>query len=289
MRWIICALLTLAMPSGAGAADLSGDFDALRGAQSVGYAHYPRWSGFYVGGQIGDDFNSANFTNLGFSELNTIIGQSSIFSGIPLTNFPRLGSLSTRAPSYSAFLGYNLQFESAVVGVELNLTNTSFNAGINDVESHSYFQTVNKVIYDTAYTVTTGATAKVNDYASARGRFGWVFGNFLPYGFAGVSIAQINASKFVNVNVCGEETPYDCTNPPPPSNPPPPARIGGNWTIADQATGKWYFGYTAGFGLDYAVTQNIFLRGELEYIQFTAPFNIRLNASSARLGAGLKF
>jgi len=29
------------------------------------------------------------------------------------------------------------------------------------------------------------------------------------------------------------------------------------------------------------VTQNIFLRGELEYIQFTAPFNIRLNASSA--------
>jgi len=37
------------------------------------------------------------------------------------------------------------------------------------------------------------------------------------------------------------------------------------------------------------VTQNIFLRGELEYIQFTAPFNIRLNASSARLGAGLKF
>lgn len=208
MRWIICALPdtcdAIRRTSGRSVWRLR---CALRGAQSVGYAHYPRWSGFYVGGQIGEDFNSANFTNLGFSELNTIIGLSSIFSGIPLTNFPRLGSLSTRAPSYSAFLGYNLQFESAVVGVELNLTNTSFNAGINDVESHSYFQTVNKVIYDTTYTVTTGATAKVNDYASARGRFGWVFGNFLPYGFAGVSIAQINASKFVNVNVCGEETP----------------------------------------------------------------------------------
>jgi len=207
MRWVICALLTLAVPSGTRAADLSGDFDALRGSQSVGYAHYTRWSGFYVGGQIGEDFDSVNFRNLGTPELTTIAGLSSVFSGIPLTNFPRLGSLSTRAPSYSAFLGYNLQFESAVVGVELNFTNTSFKGGINDVESHSYFTSANGVTYDTAFTVTTGATAKVNDYASARGRFGWAFGNFLPYGFAGVSIAQINASKFVNVNVCGEETP----------------------------------------------------------------------------------
>jgi len=249
MRWVICALLTLAMPSGARAADLSGDFDALRGSQPVGYTHYQRWSGFYVGGQIGEDFNSVDFRGLGFSELETIAGLSSIFDGIPLTNFPRLSSLSTRAPSYSVFLGYNFQFESAIVGVELNLTNTSFKGSMNDVESHSYFTTANNVVYDTDYTVTTGATAKVNDYASARGRFGWVFGNFLPYGFLGVSVAQINATKFVNVNVCGQETPYDCNNPPPPF-PPPPAPIGGNWTIADQATGKWYFGYTAGFGVD---------------------------------------
>jgi len=288
MRWVICALLTLVAPSGARAADLSGDFDALRGSQSVGYAHYTRWSGFYVGGQIGEEFDGANFSNVGLSEIQTISGLSAGFNGIPLTNFPRLTQLNTRGPSYGGFLGYNIQFEQAVVGVELNWTNTTFNASINDVESHDYFQTANNVTYDTKYTVTTEASAKVNNYASGRGRFGWAFGNFLPYGFVGVTVAQVSATKSVNVTYCGQETPFSCANPPPPF-PPPPAPIGGSWTIANQVSGKWYFGYTAGFGLDYALLQNIFLRGELEYVQFTVPFNIRLSATSARIGAGLKF
>ena len=73
------------------------------------------------------------------------------------------------------------------------------------------------------------------------------------------------------------------------SIPPPPAAIGGNWTLSDQVNGKWYFGYVGGLGLDYALTQNIFLRGEFQYIQFGAPDNIRLSASSVQIGAGLKF
>jgi outer membrane immunogenic protein len=284
MRWVICALVVLVAPAGARA----GDFDVLRGAQPVGYASYTRWSGFYAGGLIGEEFDGADFRNIGQSEIQTISGLSSIFDGIPLTNFPRLNSLNTNTSSYSAFAGYNYQFEAAVVGVEFDFTKTAFSASINDVESHSYFTTVNNTIYDTAYTVTTGASTKLNDSASLRGRLGWALGNFLPYSFAGVTVAQIDATKFVNVTVCGEETPYDCTNPPPP-NPPPPARVGGTWTIADQVTGKWYFGYVGGFGLDYALTQNVFLRGELEYTQYTAPFNIRLSATSVHIGAGLKF
>ena len=241
MRWVICALVVLIAPAGA----LAGDFDVLRGAQPVGYASYTRWSGFYAGGQIGEEFDGADFRNIGQSEITTISGLSAIFDGIPLTNFPRLNSLNTNTSSYSAFAGYNYQFEAAVVGLEFDFTKTSFSASIDDVESHSYFTTVNNTIYDTAYTVTTGASAKLNDSASLRGRFGWAFNNFLPYGFAGVTVAQIDATKFVNITVCGEETPYDCTNPPPP-NPPPPARVGGTWTIADQVTGKWYCGLRRG-------------------------------------------
>ena len=173
-------------PTGARA----GDFDVLRGAQPVGYATYTRWSGFYGGALIGEEFDAADFRNIGQSEIQTISGLSSIFDGIPLTNFPRLNSLNTNTPSYSAFAGYNYQFEAAVVGLEFNFTKTSFSAGINDAESHSYFTTVNNTIYDTAYTVTTGASAKLNDSASLRGRLGWAFNNFLPYGFAGVTVAQ---------------------------------------------------------------------------------------------------
>jgi opacity protein-like surface antigen len=279
MRWVICALVVLVAPAGARA----GDFDVLRGAQPVGYASYTRWSGFYGGGMIGEEFDGADFRKVGGSEITTISGLDANFNGIPLTNFPRLTSLNTEAPSYSAFIGYNYQFEAAVVGFELTFTKTSFNASINDMESHSYFQTANNTLYTALYNVTTTAAARVEDYGTVRGRFGWAFGNLLPYGFGGVSIAQINAMKSVNINYFGVAVP-SASSPPP--LPPP---IGGNWTLADQNNGKWYFGYVAGLGLDYALTQNLFLRGEYQFIQYGAPDNIRLSASSVRAGVGAKF
>ena len=91
MRWVICALVVLLAPAGARA----GDFDVLRGAQPVGYASYTRWSGFYGGGLIGEEFDGADFRNVGPPKSPTISGLSSIFDGIPLTNFPRLNSLNT--------------------------------------------------------------------------------------------------------------------------------------------------------------------------------------------------
>src|ERR1700726_730999 len=139
MRWVICALVVLVAPAGARA----GDFDVLRGAQPVGYASYTRWSGFYGGGLIGGGFEGGGFRNIRQSEIQTPSGLSAMFDGIPLTKFPRLNSWNTNTSSYSAFAGYNYQFEAAVVGLEFDFTKTAFNASINDVESHSYFTTVN--------------------------------------------------------------------------------------------------------------------------------------------------
>jgi len=39
-------------------------------------------------------------------------------------------------------------------------------------------------------------------------------------------------------------------------------------TNAETKTGDFAYGYTAGFGMDYAVFQNFFVRGEYEYVQF---------------------
>ena len=60
--------------------------------------------------------------------------------------------------------------------------------------------------------------------------------------------------------------------------------------MSDQVNGKWYFGYVAGFGLDYALTQNIFLRGEYRIHSISARRTISGSARpSVRIGAGLKF
>ena len=93
--------------------------------------------------------------------------------------------------------------------------------------------------------------------------------------------------KSINVNYCGVDHPSSAQHPPP--SPPAPAAIGADWTLSNQVNGKWYFGYVAGLGLDYALTQNLFVRGEYQLIQFGAPDNIRLSAQSVRVGAGVKF
>jgi opacity protein-like surface antigen len=44
-----------------------------------------------------------------------------------------------------------------------------------------------------------------------------------------------------------------------------------------------------GAGLDWAVTQHFFLRGEFEFVQFAPISSISLEIFSGRVGAGYKF
>jgi opacity protein-like surface antigen len=48
-------------------------------------------------------------------------------------------------------------------------------------------------------------------------------------------------------------------------------------------------GYTVGAGLDWALTPNIFARGEFEFVQFAPITNIAVSVASGRVGAGFKF
>ena len=47
--------------------------------------------------------------------------------------------------------------------------------------------------------------------------------------------------------------------------------------------------FPVGGGLDWAITQNIFLRGEFEFVQFAPIANIVASIVSGRIGAGFKF
>jgi outer membrane immunogenic protein len=49
------------------------------------------------------------------------------------------------------------------------------------------------------------------------------------------------------------------------------------------------WGFSVGAGLDWALTQNFFLRGEFEFVQFAPISNINLPLVSGRVGAGYKF
>ena len=286
MRSVICALALLALPTSAilPTSAMADDFNILRGTVAT-----TNWGGFYAGGQVGADYNGVDFSSLAGPDLSKISTFSSVFDNIPLTSFPRLGALDTAKASYGFYLGYNVQYEDVVVGLELDVNKASLNASQTDSQTHSYFITANSTTYDTAYTVNSTGTVSIKNYGLINGRVGYVAGQFLPYMFGGLSIAQVNASSSVNVNVCGQATPYTCANPPPASTPPPPATLGGNWTVSDNNSGKYYFGFDAGVGLQWMMMPHVFLRGELQYIRFGSPDAIKLGATSARAGAGIQF
>jgi outer membrane immunogenic protein len=279
MRFLFRGLLLAGVASPAFAADI--DDSWLRGSSSfpADPPSYQRWSGVYGGGQVGADSRGVDFRGIGGNAIATIAAMDANFTGIPLSNFPHLSTVNTQGPSYGGFAGYNYQIDDVVMGVELNFNQSSVKASLSDPESHSYYVTANGKLYATNFNVNTNASASVADYGTARIRGGWAYGNFLPYVFAGLSVAQVNTSQSVNVNYIGVVSPFVAGQP----------MIGGNYTQSGTSHGKWIYGFDTGVGLDYALTRNVFVRGEVEYIQIGEPEGIKVNNASARAGLGLKF
>jgi outer membrane immunogenic protein len=133
----------------------------------------------------------------------------------------------------------------------------------------------------TTVNITSTGTADMSTYGTVRGRLGWALGNFLPYLVAGISFAQIDSSRFVDVSYFGIDITPQSGNPPSPVH----VNVGGNYPFADVSHGKYIAGFDAALGTDYLVTQNIFTRAEVEFLHLGTPNEIRLSAVSAPLGA----
>jgi outer membrane immunogenic protein len=279
MRLLFRGLLLAGVASPAFAGDMDNSW--LRGSSSFPADPPPfqRWSGAYGGGQLGEDFYGMDFSGAVQTSIGDIAGLDANFSGIPLSSFPQLSTMNSKGLSYGGFTGYNYQIDDVVLGLELNFNRASLNGSMSDKESHNYFVSANSSIYATTYNVISSASAAAAEYGTMRLRGGWAVGNFLPYVFAGLSVGQVDTSSSVNVNYKGIFV----------SGANPTTTIGGSWTQSTISHGKWLYGFDTGVGLDYAVTRNIFLRGEAEYLQLADQNAIRTSVASVRAGAGLKF
>lgn len=294
MRRLLGALLLVCVGTPALAADL--DSSWLRGSSSfpADPPNYQRWSGVYGGAQLGEDFRGIDFRSGGTDMITNIAGQDGNFTGIPLTSFTQLTTMNTKGPSYGGFVGYNYQIDDVVMGFELNFSRSAVQASQTDTASRNYYVCAGAptsssscaspgVLESTKFTVTNNGTATVNDYGTLRARFGWAYGNFLPYVFGGVSVSQIDTMRLVNVTYASY-----CTVASGSCIPIGNSSTGGI-TQSDLSHGKWVLGFDAGLGIDYALTRNVFLRFEAEYLQLGSTNDIKVSDATARVGAGLKF
>jgi outer membrane immunogenic protein len=142
-----------------------------------------------------------------------------------------------------------------------------------------------QAVHDQA--VASSASVSISDILTTRARFGWTYDRFLPYGFVGAAIGHADVTR--SASVTGTKSMQ------PPANifgvfPPPivgPLILPRN--PQSEAIGLIAFGFTAGLGFDVGLTQNLFLRGEWEFVQFPNISDFRVAMNTVRAGIGLKF
>lgn len=147
--------LALAVGTWLGGSALAADMpDVLRGpVYTEEPAGYVPWNGIVLGAQAGYHNFTADFS-----------------SAVTTTT---LTQPTTNSASFGAFLGYNIQWEHLVVGIDgaynrPSSLETSVSSGASS------------------------ATVKLVDYATLRARAGYAFGQFLPYGFVGAAAGRFN-------------------------------------------------------------------------------------------------
>jgi outer membrane immunogenic protein len=238
---------------------------------TVGPATFTRWSGFYFGGNISvgsatSDFSTATRPLVQFSLQHTTVESSDHPS-----DFQVLGRGSAVASGGGAFLGYNTQWQDLVLGVEATYTHVNLNTTASSVPNGvgRFFPDVN-----TGVNVSASGDLDLTDYGTARGRAGYVVGIFLPYGFIGMAVGR--ASYSVNTASLVQQTSNNITQT-------------FLFTNAAGQTNALLWGYTVGAGLDWALTPNILVRGEFEFVQFAPISNIAVSVATGRVGTGFKF
>jgi outer membrane immunogenic protein len=285
MRHLLAALALIGLLSPAFAADY--ELPTLRGSQMFvpAYPTYFSWQGFYAGGQLSYNGASADFSGATAPLIQFSLRTTALLAQGAPDQWQVLGTRDTGAPGFGGFVGYNTQWDNAVIGLEFNYTHSSLSLPAPSSPLERVLG-INGLIYDVA--LDASGSLHINDFVTTRARFGWVIDSFMPYATLGVAFGRADAS--LSTTVSGTQT--DPSNQVPNPNPPPatiPTVVPFLFSQSKTKYGAYMYGFSGGAGLDFALTQNIFARAEYEFIQWQRIWQISSSMHNFRAGLGLKF
>jgi opacity protein-like surface antigen len=287
MRWkawllAICGLFAVA--SGRQAAAAEPGYPVLRGSQTyeVGPPSYRDWSGLYIGGQVGAAASGVDFSS-GVSQLvANLLRFTTVEDEFQPSQWANLPRQSVTRVSYGAFIGYNVQFEDTIIGIEANYNRTNARMSSGDTVARTVTTSDG---YANAVTVSGTGSIHLTDYGTLRLRGGWMYNGFLPYVFAGAAFGRATVMRSASVSIVGTDADPGCVGPPDVCL--PPFAFAASQT--ENKVGAIAYGWTAGAGADWALFGNVFLRGEFEYVGFGQLNGATINIATVRAGAGIKF
>ena len=277
MRSVLGAVLALAVIPAAHAADMF-DLPILRGSSTreFGPPSYQRWDGFYAGLQAGYSAASMDFGGSTSDQVAYILRNTALENEAQVSSWTVLPSTATSGTSYGGFVGYNMQWENAVIGLELNYDRSNLTGQASDsisravTTSTGYFYNVH---------VASQASLRLQDYVTARARVGWSGGWFMPYMFGAIAVARVDVVRSATVTTSAVDV----------SGMGRPNLNAGPTTQADRADGAFAYGYALGLGADVAVTSHLFLRGEWEYLKLTYSGGYEASINTLRAALGARF
>ncbi len=271
MRRFLLAAMMVGAVSGARAADLP---DFLRGSLPGEPSPTVNWRGFYVGGQAGYGAADENFNGSTANMASALLANTLIENSLQVSQWNLgLGKDSARSSGYGAFTGYNWQWDDVVLGLEASYLHGTFGGSASGSEARSSALSDGLTHNITA---TSQAAISISDMATFRGRAAYAFGSFLPYVFGGLALGNANITRSITVQ--------DVV-----SAPGAPGTFVALQPLAatDAVHNHLIYGYTAGLGIDINLIGGLFLRGEWEYIRFTAAVDTNIN--TVRAGLAYKF
>jgi outer membrane immunogenic protein len=236
-----------------------------------------RWDGINFGAQLGlsnmnTAFGSSTSSLVAFALRNTEVQDQ--FAPSTWTALP---SSTTNGRQFGAFLGYNWQWDEVVIGFDAAYNNlSSLQTSASDTIGRQVVTTPDNVNNDVR--ITAQSSVRLVDYATARVRAGYTFGQFLPYAVLGGAVGRFNYANTVTVQDIGT---------PPAGSPVLPFN-----TLDTESNSKnnaIVGGALAGLGVDVSIFANVFLRAEWEYIAFAQVGGIRTNINPGRVGIGARF
>jgi len=282
MRRLLAALGLIVAISDAFAGDLM--LPTLRGSDNLvpGNPTYPRWSGFYAGGQVGIGLANMDFAGATRGLIAFSLRELALENEQHPSTWQVLEKADTKASSIGGFVGYNTRFDDVILGLDFNYNRASFNANapispigrITSAGGNTYL--VN---------LTGSASLHITDVAGLRARAGYAVGNFLPYFTIGVAAGRADFAR--SATASGAENP-PTGYPTVPCDPLAGCTVF-SFTRSEAKQGAFMYGWSMGGGIDMLVLPNVFVRAEFEYIAFTSIAEIKAAISTGRLGLGVKF
>jgi outer membrane immunogenic protein len=280
-RWFV-AFCLLSFTSQASAGDF--DVPTLRGSSPFipAPAEYPRWGGFYVGGQVGHSSAVMNFAGATESLIAYMLRTTALENEQRPSEWDVLGKGHASSSNVGGFIGYNTQWQDAVVGIDVHYNRSNFFSDAPVTPITRMTSAGGNAYY---VNVTGDASMKIVDYGAARLRGGWTVGSLLPYATIGLAVGRADITR--SARVSGAENP--------PSGYPVAAcdPFAGctrfSFSHSESAKAAFIYGWSAGLGLDVMLTDNLFVRGEYESLQFAKFQGIDVRINNVRVGAGAKF